>query len=99
MVLKRLPNRLRLNIIADLCWELRADEEILVNIPAFSVIEDNPTLQDIDERASVVAGSAAAELISAGDGADTMLGGGGADTYSIGGEIPKTLPRRIWSCR
>ena len=64
-------------------WELRADEEILVNIPAFSVIvADN---LDVDERASVVAGSAAAELISAGDGADTMLGGGGADTYAIGG--------------
>ena len=66
-------------------WELRADEEILVNIPAFRVaIEDNADTLDVDESASVVAGSAAAELISAGDGADTMLGGGGADTYAIG---------------
>ena len=38
---------------------------------------------NIDESASIVAGSDGAELIKAGDGADTMLGGGGADTYEI----------------
>ncbi|MDC3093072.1 hypothetical protein OA410_03680, partial [Paracoccaceae bacterium] len=65
-------------------WELRANEEILVNIPAFSVIATDDPATTVDERASVVAGSGAAELISAGDGADTMLGGGGADTYRIG---------------
>ena len=65
-------------------WELRANEEILVNIPAFSVIESDVAETPVDESASVVAGSGAAELISAGDGADTMLGGGGADTYAIG---------------
>ena len=65
-------------------WELRADEEILVNIPALSVIASNIDGTEADESASVVAGGNGAELISAGDGADTMLGGGGADTYAIG---------------
>ena len=65
-------------------WELRADEEILVNIPALSVIASDIVGTEADESASVVAGGNGAELISAGDGADTMLGGGGADTYAIG---------------
>ncbi len=67
-------------------WELKADEEILVNIPSLNVtaFDDAATL-NVDESASVVAGSDAAELIKAGDGADTMLGGGGADTYEING--------------
>ena len=64
-------------------WVLKPQEEILVNIPALSVVEQDNGTTPIDESASVVAGSAGAELISAGDGADIMLGGGGADTYAI----------------
>ena len=82
-------------------WELRADEEILVNIPALSVIASNIDGTEADESASVVAGGNGAELISAGDGADTMLGGGGADTYAIGVNDSDEYisSRRLWCCR
>ena len=64
-------------------WVLKTEEEILVNIPAFSVVESNDPLTPIDESATVLVGGDGAELISAGVGADTMYGRGGADTYSI----------------
>ena len=64
-------------------WVLKTDEEILVNIPGFSIVEADDLSTAIDESAAVIVGGSGAELISAGDGADTMYGGGGADTYSI----------------